>query len=183
MPDGVADVRIGLEIKDIEDAVNERYAMVSKLEHAYNVLKYKGVRPQHRLKICGKEKVDSIDYYEAKINEYNTKISAVVAKAIEYQEMAHDDNQEEGGGGGIILCKNDDDDEDENDDDKLKQKKSILSARIVHGILGGGDDIIRVRSGAFITFNNLKSSMAARQMVHYKIPFVMRTVGAPATKD
>ncbi|KAF4705343.1 hypothetical protein FOZ62_014554, partial [Perkinsus olseni] len=78
---------------------------------------------------------------------------------------------------------NDDDDEDENDDDKLKQKKSILSARIVHGILGGGDDIIRVRSGAFITFNNLKSSMAARQMVHYKIPFVMRTVGAPATKD
>ncbi|KAF4655429.1 hypothetical protein FOZ61_007575 [Perkinsus olseni] len=180
-PDGVADVRIGLEIKDIEDAVDERYAMVSKLEHAYNVLNYKGVRPQHRLKICGKEKVDSIDYYEAKINEYNTKISAVVAKAIEYQEMAHDDNQEEGGGGGMILCKNDDD--DDNDDDKQKQKKSILSARIVHGILGGGDDIIRVRSGAFITFNNLKSSMAARQMVHYKIPFVMRTVGAPATKD
>ncbi|EEQ98658.1 Sporulation-specific protein, putative [Perkinsus marinus ATCC 50983] len=169
MPNTVADVSIALEIDEIEKAVGKRASVVSKLEHAYNVLKYKGVRPKHKVKICGKEKVDSIDFYENQLEEYNTQISAFITKAVEYQEKAHDDSM---------------DDDDDDDDTKKKNKLAFVTAlpsRIVHGVLGKDD--INTRSGAFITFNNLKSSMAARQMVHYKIPFIMSTVPAPAVKD
>ncbi|EER01514.1 hypothetical protein Pmar_PMAR027020 [Perkinsus marinus ATCC 50983] len=167
MPNTVADVSIALEIDEIEKAVDKRASVVSKLEHAYNVLKYKGVRPKHKVKICGKEKVDSIDFYENQLEEYNTQISAFITKAVEYQEKAHDESMD-----------------DDDDDTKKKNKLGLVTAlpsRVVHGVLGKDD--INTRSGAFITFNNLKSSMAARQMVHYKIPFIMSTVPAPAVKD
>mmetsp|Transcript_28907 Transcript_28907/g.42598 ORF Transcript_28907/g.42598 Transcript_28907/m.42598 type:complete len:654 (-) Transcript_28907:206-2167(-) len=81
-PDDVSEARVVLNLSKLEGHVAKRAKIVTKLEHAINVLNATGQRPTHianKSSRCGKsEEVDSIETYTEQLREHNEQISRMI---------------------------------------------------------------------------------------------------------
>ncbi|KAF4659700.1 hypothetical protein FOL47_007476 [Perkinsus chesapeaki] len=148
-PGQIADVRVALDVDELEKQVEQREEVVPALEHAYNVLQCKGVRQESRVSLCSKEKVDSITKLETELALLNDSISKTIEEAEEFQEAADEGEPQKGFEISDVsrlvplIPLN-----------KLTSRKSF-----------------RVRSAAFVTYRSLQSTMAALQMLLHEEPF------------
>jgi hypothetical protein len=76
-PGSVAEVRMALELKELEKKVGMRAKKVLALEHVSNVFRATGKRPTHKTKLCcGGLVVDSMETYTAELLDLNSEVSA-----------------------------------------------------------------------------------------------------------
>ncbi|KAF4683024.1 hypothetical protein FOZ60_009758 [Perkinsus olseni] len=188
-PGQVLDARVALDIDELEKQEAARSKIIPKLEHAYNVAEYEGERPEMKVKMCGKEKMDTITVLERRLAALNRYCERTVRSAEDFQEKADELFQERF------------DKEVEVEDGLAGQLKSLTKAPV--NIVKDVADIVplpkalnptnllpfgdkpefKVRADGFVTFRSLKASMSALQMLHSGTPFKICAMPAPLPDD
>ncbi|KAF4657464.1 hypothetical protein FOZ61_006258 [Perkinsus olseni] len=163
-PGQVADVRVALDVDELEKEVDERESLIPNLEHAYNLLELKGVRQQTRKPMCSKNKLDTITMLEAQLASLNRYISKTIDDAKAFQEEAASDEEEKVHKGFEMA-------------DVTRLVPLIPLSKIT------SSKTFRVRSAGFITFRTLQSTMIALQMLLHCEPFRLCTEPTPLPDD
>lgn len=192
-PGKVLDARVALDIDDLEKQEADRSKIIPKLEHAYNVAEYEGERPEMKIKMCGKEKMDTITVLERRLAALNRYCERTVRSAEDFQEKADELFREQ--------LEEKEKREEEAEQGLSKQLINLTKApvNIVKDVADivplpkalmptnllpfGEKPAFQTRSDGFVTFRSLKASMSALQMVHSATPFKLYAMPAPLPDD
>jgi len=191
--DVVADAHVALIIPNLEKKVAKRDKVVSKLEHAINVLTIKGVTPTHKTIML--ETVESVPTYSKEIEDLNEEISRDIDRI---EPMR---NRNESGDGQDTLLEEDieaaGDEEDRQllaaetmsevqslpkegeRNDGLLKLDALRPAAVSNALLSSADAIKAMivgedgasRSAAFVSLSDLASVNLVRQAVHNAEPW------------
>ncbi|KAL7535283.1 hypothetical protein ACHAWF_005124 [Thalassiosira exigua] len=158
----VVDAQVTLNIPNLEREVARRKTLLAELEHTINVMRTKGVSPQHRTKFCGGEKVESVPTYKQDLDELNKRIQTMCSDLKESSADLPKGVET----GGI-----------ESDEDSQISKYIKASSQLAHdsaaklkAVVVGGEDG-SPRNAAFVSFDSLASANIARQTLHQEEPW------------
>lgn len=205
----VVDVNVALVIPDLEKKVAKRDALVSKLEHANNILKVKKATPTHRSKIFGGAKVESVPTYTREIEDLNKDIEQDIARihTLQHKREAaksgaarRDDFTEIAGGDGemqapLIASGTHDTLPESNGDGEPENHKEMAPIFDLQPLASSVSDVVlssaaviktlitgeegKPRNAAFISLANLTSTNLARQAIHNEEPWCCVPVEPP----
>lgn len=159
-PDQVTDVRVALDVDELEKEVQERDALIPNLEHAYNLLDQKGIRQKTKKPVCSKNEFDTITMLEAQLLSLNRYISKTVDNAKAFQEVPDVDAHK-----GFEIA-------------EITKMVPLIPLKKI-----ASSKTFRVRSAGFITFRSLQSTMMALQMLLNDKPFKLCTEPTPLPDD
>jgi len=185
LQDCVLETNIVLSIPKLEKLVMERDALDAKLTHAINVRDIQGKTPMHKTKKCGGEKVDSIETYSKEMEEKNNEILRAISKIEASTESKRQTSMRGDVDVDANLSSSPSAQEQSGDnfaDDSTKSPESKRSSSIMNSIRAGKEDG-DIKDVGFVSFRNLRSTMAALQMVHHESPFEMQRQEAPLPED
>eukprot|EP00339_Tiarina_fusa_P000668 CAMPEP_0117082154 /NCGR_PEP_ID=MMETSP0472-20121206/57867_1 /TAXON_ID=693140 ORGANISM="Tiarina fusus, Strain LIS" /NCGR_SAMPLE_ID=MMETSP0472 /ASSEMBLY_ACC=CAM_ASM_000603 /LENGTH=929 /DNA_ID=CAMNT_0004810305 /DNA_START=7 /DNA_END=2796 /DNA_ORIENTATION=+ len=177
------EAHVARKIPNLTKKVAERDALVANLEHAINVKEDTGVGPMHSTKLCGGEKVDSIETYTQELETLNQEIKEALEK------LAAQNGALQTKGSSLMS-------------DMEKEETSIPAtaapsadateetpasflggkAAAMTNLLSGQDDGEHL-TAAFVSFRSLQAANAAIQMDHSETPHAMEAFEAPDPDD
>ena len=137
--------------------------MITKLEHAINVLKVKNQQPMHKTKLC---KIESVPFWSKEIKDLNDEIESR-RQSIESMRKEMEEN--------IV-------------DDDVETRRPKITEKILGTFRGSAKKIksvvVRKEDGtslnaAFVTFSDLTSANIVRQTVQHAVPWSVVPVEPP----
>lgn len=177
-PNSVRCVYVALELKELEKNVAEREKARNQLEHALTYLSKTGTRLTHKEKkggCCSSNKVDSIETYDALLEELNDKVLSSIREIeqrqhnLEHRLSAASEAVDVSApsvksksnitDGGVYV-------EMEDSDNETPSKEEELT-----------------RGSAFVSFTSLQTAQMAQQLLQTSTPFEMAIASAPAIED
>lgn len=161
--DAVAEAHVALNTPALDKKIAERNSLITKLEHAINVLKVKNQQPMHKTKLC---KIESVPFWSKEIKDLNDEIESR-RQSIESMRKEMEEN--------IV-------------DDDVETRRPKITEKILGTFRGSAKKIksvvVRKEDGtslnaAFVTFSDLTSANIVRQTVQHAVPWSVVPVEPP----
>jgi hypothetical protein len=168
------EAHVARKIPNLSKKVLERDALVANLEHAMNVKEDTGgvVPPMHSTKLCGGEKVDSIQTYTKELKTLNAEIKV----AMETLESNHNGNKDSNEA--TSHEKEETNDAVVASPPLAEETTDAEPGKSFLGLLSGQADGAKL-TAAFVSFRSLRAANAAIQIDHSEQPHAMEVFEAP----
>lgn len=167
-PNQVLTVSVAMSLEHLENDVMKRTKVLSKLESAIAKHEKMGKRPTHRGGMCLGKPVDSIEFYEGKLDELNIHIQKTVQDFNTKRGKIEMDEQTAFSHENVMIQEQRDGSEgypEEMIDNEEATESSIM------------------RKSGFVTFKTLKAAQMAQQTLQMESPYSIVVTSAPPLED
>lgn len=195
-PDSVLHVYIAVECSHLELLVRERTRICNQLEHSLALSAHKSDRVLLPLKVsrCWKgdtTSVDAIDHYQSRLDTLNTAVLNEARRLSKFEESGPTQDFQIGPitSAVEVLAFTENNEyqalhSPSDNDSKLRRKeKSGISTEMLHDDSSVSNPVDGMLGCAFVTFNNLRATQAAQQVLQCADPTHMIVEEAPPLEE